>query len=675
MDNFPDKSIFIPKRPEIFIIACISLFLLVANAYIFNYEFSPHEDTIVFDEAVFTPLDVGCPAPVNSNADIVDSYQQLNNILPLCRKKYLQKESTKVQLPHSLKVEHGWYRVTKNFSENIDDLWSVVIPKANMNIALLINNQLVDISGEFTLPYQRHGRTTHRFDIAGNTLKQGSNTIDIYLVSKPVNRGFLGKLYLGRREYLDNAFKLDHFIRFTLLQIIVITSLTLSCYLILLWSYRLKDVEYGLFGLSILFWSLNSFTQLIIRAPVSPLLWDWLFYVSACFTAIAAIFFIHRLHYVKRPKLEFWVLSVGITTSIFLLFLNEEWLHRIGSFVWFPFCYSLSVYAFGYVLWYSLKNRRYDYFVLLIAGLVALYFYTHDLAVIMGFLPWSTGLYTGYAEASIIIAFSGILLKRYILSLNRIEESNQELKTVNTKLNRFNQALEERVEEKGKEIRKSYQLIQQMEKEKVLSNERTRLMHDMHDGMGMHLATISHQLENETVDTDILRQLADDALVDLRLVIDSVGPSSKDVGTVLGMFRSRVTPCLNANNIELEWELSELLNASSRITQNTDEFGPEKALNLLRFMQEAVANIIKHAQASEIVVKAESVHVNSETKTKISISDNGQGIPEDNVRGHGLNNMEHRAKALEGHLEIVTGASSGIGADTKGTEIILTFPS
>lgn len=84
--------------------------------------------------------------------------------------------------------------------------------------------------------------------------------------------------------------------------------------------------------------------------------------------------------------------------------------------------------------------------------------------------------------------------------------------------------------------------------------------------------------------------------------------------------------------------------------------------HLLFFMKEAMHNAVKHAQASTIVVKITQEH----DAHSFCISDDGIGFdPERVERGRGLENMEHRANALNGKLAILK-------QDPTGTIIKLT---
>lgn len=105
----------------------------------------------------------------------------------------------------------------------------------------------------------------------------------------------------------------------------------------------------------------------------------------------------------------------------------------------------------------------------------------------------------------------------------------------------------------------------------------------------------------------------------------------------------------------------------------TDELGEnigasaEKDLIILRLFQEVINNIVKHAQATQIVISL----AHKEEKLVIIINENGVGFNYQEVaknsNGLGLHTIEKRVKLIGGEFNLNTEIGSG-------TEIILTIP-
>jgi two-component system sensor histidine kinase UhpB len=75
------------------------------------------------------------------------------------------------------------------------------------------------------------------------------------------------------------------------------------------------------------------------------------------------------------------------------------------------------------------------------------------------------------------------------------------------------------------------------------------------------------------------------------------------------------------------------------------------AQTVYRVMQEGITNVLRHAQATRMRLKATA----SDGKLVVEISDNGVGMPADVVMGRGLTGMRERVRALGGTFELTRG--------------------
>jgi signal transduction histidine kinase len=90
-------------------------------------------------------------------------------------------------------------------------------------------------------------------------------------------------------------------------------------------------------------------------------------------------------------------------------------------------------------------------------------------------------------------------------------------------------------------------------------------------------------------------------------------------------------------------------------------------LQILRIVQEAFANVLKHAGANEVVFSASLAP--DQQQAYLSVRDNGRGIAQRSTnhrRGHGVANMEQRAATIGGALDV--------GSDIGGCVVTLTLP-
>lgn len=201
-------------------------------------------------------------------------------------------------------------------------------------------------------------------------------------------------------------------------------------------------------------------------------------------------------------------------------------------------------------------------------------------------------------------------------------------------------------------------LLTQIEiQEQTLKN----ISQEIHDNIGqslslakLNLSTIDIQKEQSAL-TKIgsTRDLVSKAILDLRDLSKSLNTDSI---LSAGLVKA----------IELELTLVEKsgeFQTNLIVTGTPVRIDPKKELILFRIIQEAVNNVIKHAKATSIDIKAQF----TENSLSISVSDNGAGfIADRSADGSGLRNMKSRAALIGGSFEIITAAI--------GTTITITIP-
>ena len=81
----------------------------------------------------------------------------------------------------------------------------------------------------------------------------------------------------------------------------------------------------------------------------------------------------------------------------------------------------------------------------------------------------------------------------------------------------------------------------------------------------------------------------------------------------------------------------------------------EIKLDLLRICQEALLNVMHHAQATEVKIKLEA----KKNKIELSVTDNGKGFSHQSKQSFGLHKMQGRAASINGKLQIKSERSKG----------------
>jgi signal transduction histidine kinase len=95
---------------------------------------------------------------------------------------------------------------------------------------------------------------------------------------------------------------------------------------------------------------------------------------------------------------------------------------------------------------------------------------------------------------------------------------------------------------------------------------------------------------------------------------------------------------------------------------DTCSLSPQRTIHVLAVLQEALANIVRHAQARHVTIDSMS----QGNRLRLSVSDDGIGLPEQVSDGYGLRNMRERAALLHGELHVEK--------LSRGTRVTLDIP-
>jgi signal transduction histidine kinase len=255
---------------------------------------------------------------------------------------------------------------------------------------------------------------------------------------------------------------------------------------------------------------------------------------------------------------------------------------------------------------------------------------------------WDDGLLSGsihylsYTMSLLLIVFGLTLLSRVTRALTEAEMLNREL--------------EDRVAAKGQELARNYQRLQSLERERATSAERERMTTDMHDGIGGQLVHALAVIESNP-DFKPLEPILRGALDDLRMIIDSADPMEGDLLVVLSNFRARNERRVQQGGLRFIWQVTDL--------PPLKNFGPHKILQVLRVLQEALTNVLKHAHATEVIVRTDTTQqAEGKRSIVVDVIDDGHGYVQSSSSGRGLNNMRRRAQELGGSIEF-SSASTG----------------
>ncbi|MEM6573580.1 MAG: ATP-binding protein [Pseudomonadota bacterium] len=208
-------------------------------------------------------------------------------------------------------------------------------------------------------------------------------------------------------------------------------------------------------------------------------------------------------------------------------------------------------------------------------------------------------------------------------------------------MEQLNRVLDQRLAAQEVELRAGHQREQEESHKRTVLEERQRLMRDMHDGLGGQLVSLLVRLRGGQASTDDAAQEVARALDDLRLIVSSLDHADESIGLALGGFRERIEPSLTEAGLELSW----VIDADAA----NERLSVDGMLNVLRFLQEAFSNVLRHAQATSVAVRLSTETVGM---LSLAVADNGRGLPRHPSSGRGLKNMTERAHRLGGELLI-----------------------
>jgi signal transduction histidine kinase len=192
--------------------------------------------------------------------------------------------------------------------------------------------------------------------------------------------------------------------------------------------------------------------------------------------------------------------------------------------------------------------------------------------------------------------------------------------------------------------------------------ERRRLRHDLHDGVGPELAGMALQLERLagklSADPDLaalagrLRDQMRRTVAAVRRAVDDLRPPALDELGLVAALREHVAA------YRMPVPAGGPAGDVDGVTVVADDLPPLRAaveVAAYRIATEAVSNAVRHAGASTCTV---SLGLSGEDLL-VEITDDGRGVPADAVPGVGSTSMRERAGELGGTLDVTTGAGAG----------------
>lgn len=537
-----------------------------------------------------------------------------------------------------------WYRVVLPHPVSPVERGYLYIPrwKSDGTLAVYVNGAL-QYQSHANLQWNGSNRPLRiAFDVTEGAAP--INAIAIRLQHLRGIGGALSSLWVGDFEEVGAAYMVRNFFQAELSYLTGAAFLASGVFSLLVWFRRRQERLYLLFFLmsaATFIRGLHNHLGLE-RLPISDQWFGWLTVNSTMWmVAISHLFLISVLQ--LRAS---WITAiVGGATLLMGLVTLPLFEAALDPTLTAPFAYAAAFVVCNLVgisaIRAAWRSQSMEGLVLAVWVLLTAYLGINDLMLQNNLISIEGYFILPFVQIALVFAFFHIVLAHYLKAMDAVEQSNA--------------LLAERLAAREAALLASHERVREVEQRELLHHERQRLTEDMHDGLGSSLLGALRMVERGRLDEAELKQILQGCIDDLKLTIDSLEPVETDLLLLLGTLRFRLEPRLESTGVKLHWNV--------RDVPPVFWLDHRYALHILRVVQEAFTNIIKHADATEATVST-GVEAGD---IVISVADNGKGFDTAAPRtGRGLANQTRRASAMRAKLTVESGP--------EGTKLTLLLP-
>ena len=548
---------------------------------------------------------------------------------------------TEVKLPHKADRVLGQRAGVLQYEMHLPGLCvrnahALYIPRVGNQVEIWFNGERVfqrtDDDGSLDV-----AKTPLLIPLPATLLDPDAQTLRIRIAAQPSRWGGLSGVMFGPLDRVEPVYRVRYLWRqYGALAAAVTMGLAGLIAVGLWWTQR--ERIYGIFAIGALCGALRFGDRLLVDPPLGWPLWGALMAFALVGYLLGMIRFILEL--LPYPRHRIGRLLAGLLLVELVLIAVSFATHRpvvwtVGLFLTIP----PALWAMGLLVRAGRRLRSVRHLsigmaagVVMVAGLRDLFGVRLDPAGFEAFsiLPHASVLFALTLGASVVSRYGAHARHR-----------QQLLAT-----------LDQRVQARERELGEVNERLQAEHARQATLVERQRIMRDIHDGVGSQLVGLLSTLDKGEAQTDRLREQAKAALDELRMVVDAMQPMHGDVATVLATLRYRLQPRMEQAGIAVDWRVEEL--------PVWDGLTLEAVLQLQRIILEAFTNVLQHAGATRLKVECRRVE-GTEPALVLLIEDDGRGMgsAEGQARGHGLDNMRARARAIGAELSLGSGPAGG----------------
>lgn len=526
----------------------------------------------------------------------------------------------------------GWYRFTLQSARPADELWSIYLPDVNMNAAVFLNGALVGVEGAMDGALGNNWNRSLFFSFPGHLIRAGGNEVMIKLQAHAFAFGGLGPVLVGPARILAPRFERHRLVAVTLSQVAAHVAAWLGLWALGMWLGMRREPLFGWFALAMACFTIASLNFWVRDLPVPRRLWEWAVNLAPNGFGVASLLFIHRLLSLKRPRRERFLLTALLACGLLVAVAPQRWFYELTIVG-----HAVGVAAAALCVWNVFRHGRrasvFEARPLQIICVTASVFGLHDMLIQLGVLAQGSVRLLPHAISLCVVTLGTVVVARLL---------------------RHNADLRRAVAQREEELAAQFARLRQFEREQLVSVERERLMRELHDGLGGHLAATLALAERSSFGRSDVVESVRLISEELSLLVDALDPTLDDIPSLLAVLRGRIEPRLVRSGLRFDWRVSEV--------PFERKLPADHLHHVMRIVQEAIANVIKHAGATTILVRTSA----ERDRFLLEIRDDGRGLTHSACQGRGVGNMKQRARQLGGELTVT--------AASPGTAVFLRLP-
>lgn len=524
----------------------------------------------------------------------------------------------------------GWYRMGFDVKDAAAGRTAVLVQRLSMNGEFFVNGVRVLSGGKMTSPVTRNWNYPFYVEIPAPLLRNGQNQLDIRIHAYRNSNGGLGTVRVGPAEPLREQYQFLHALHVKGAIISFAVALVAAFIGMVAWIRMSHDPLFGLFGLAMVAWVARYTNYFVQDVPIDPTVFAMVVNSAQGWFFVFFTPFLFRLTGLNWPRAEKALLAMNLVAMAVMLMAFLGWvalwfIAAVWLLVWVPGSAALLLVSTRH----AYRSRSVPSALAALVAWLYVPLTAWELMISTNVVAFDASYLAHYVGVPLVILIAWMLIDKVVSAARAASRAE---------IARARSALD----------------------------ERQRITQDMHDGLGLQLNAALGMVERGDLDRVVLSHSLRACLDELRLIVDSSASDSGEFLPLLATLRFRMQPKLEAMGIATRW----------RMEAFPDELSlpPDTSLQILRIVQEALNNAIKHADATAIEFEAKTGL--RPGMVTLSVADNGCGFANapagdgfavsSTSGGSGLTGMRRRAATAGVRLEI--------RSSPEGTTIAIDIP-